>query len=154
MKIKYYLLAIILLIISNSCSKNEDSVIEAELKVHFSQFKIEADLREVNVDMHIINISGYVENIRERGVLGQCKSYSDGSSSVIIDNNFWQNATDSEKEYIVFHELGHCALDRSHNNSHDENGVCRSIMQSGENECNGTFNQNNRKELIDELFFN
>jgi len=56
------------------------------------------------------------------------------------------------KEYLVFHELGHCILGRSHSNDILENGDCKSIMQSGTSNCKGNYNDENREMLLDELF--
>jgi hypothetical protein len=34
-----------------------------------------------------------------------------------IDRNFWKTADSGTKEQLVFHELGHCALGRLHNDA-------------------------------------
>lgn len=33
---------------------------------------------------------------------------------VVINTKFWKRASDLSKESVVFHELGHCVLDRGH----------------------------------------
>lgn len=135
-----------------SCSKQFDNDIESELQEHFDTFVLEASLQGVDISLDLIDIDAYIENIEDRGTLGQCKSYSNGSKKVVIDQQFWNRATDLEKEYIIFHELGHCILDRDHDDSKDSDGTCLSIMQSGDNTCSGNYTSQNRNSLLNELF--
>ena len=151
--IKTILLLFILCIIV-SCSKQNDSEISEELQIHFDSFASEALTYGIEIDFKDVDIDGYIENIEERGTLGQCKSYSDGSKKVIIDQPFWNQAAYDQREYIVFHELGHCVLDREHNDQEDENGNCLSIMQSGNNACMSGYSSENRTQLLSELFNN
>lgn len=45
---------------------------------------------------------------------GVCNSYSDGTKEVIIKKNWWQSASTYQKEVMIYHELGHCSLNRDH----------------------------------------
>jgi hypothetical protein len=56
------------------------------------------------------------------------------------------------KEYIVFHELGHCVLNRPHTEDSFSNGVCSSIMRSGNGGCYDYYNRFTRQYYVDELF--
>jgi hypothetical protein len=48
-----------------------------------------------------------------------------------IDLNWWINHTDkSEREELIYHELGHCILYRMHNDKKDKYGNKQSIMYS------------------------
>lgn len=134
------------------CSKQFENDIEAELQVHFDNFVEEAETQGITISLDQIDIGGYIENIETRGTLGQCKSYSDGSKQITIDQPFWNQASDLEREYVVFHELGHCVLGREHSDEKDGNGNCVSIMQSGNGDCSGNYNSQNRNSLINELF--
>ena len=145
----YILLVIITLC---GCSKQFDNDIETELQVHFDNFVVEAEANGVAISLDEIDIGAYLENIETRGTLGQCKSYSDGSKQVAIDLPFWNRASDLEREYVVFHELGHCILGREHSDEKDANGICMSIMQSGDNDCSGIYTSENRNSLLNELF--
>jgi Zn-dependent peptidase ImmA (M78 family) len=140
-----------MLFVSN-CTEQSDNEIDAELMIHFDTFVNEAAVRDLKISLDQIDLDAYVTNIETRGTLGQCKSYSDGSKQIIIDQPFWESASDIEREYVVFHELGHCLLNRSHDDSKDSNGNCQSIMQSGDGECNGLYNLQNRNSLLEELF--
>lgn len=153
MKSIHFAILLCLIIFSNqSCTSVSENEIEEELLVHFENFVEEAAINGLEISLAEIDISAYVENIESRGTLGQCKSYSDGSKQVVIDQQFWNRSSDIEREYIVFHELGHCILGRDHDDSKDESGQCISIMQSGDNTCNGTYTNQNRNSLLNELF--
>lgn len=47
---------------------------------------------------------------------GVCHKYSNGTKEIIIRKNWWINASEDFKRLMIFHELGHCALSRSHKN--------------------------------------
>jgi len=147
-------LATLLVLHISSCHKETDNEIEAELQLYFDAFVEEAAVQGVEISLDEIDIGGYVENIEERGTLGQCKSYSNGSKEIVIDQPYWNQASDVEREYLVFHELGHCILGREHLDSKDAGGVCTSIMQSGDGTCKGIYDLTNREELLEELFEN
>lgn len=150
--IKNITLLLIVGIIIMSCNKDQNNEIESELLTYFDSFELEAEARNLSIDIDNIDINGYVEDIEERGTLGQCKSYSDGSHTVVFDENYWDRITDLQREYLVFHELGHCILDRAHDDTKDANGNCNSIMQSGANTCKSIYSSENRTSLLDELF--
>ena len=113
--------AVVVLLNFVSCSQEFDNDIEEELQVHFDNFIQEASLQGLEISLDEIDLDAYIQNIEERGTVGQCKSYSNGSKQVVIDQFFWNRASHLEREYVVFHELGHCILDRDHDDAKDAN---------------------------------
>jgi len=138
----------------SSCTESHENEIEAELQLYFNSFIEEASVHGMEISLDEIDIGGYIANIEERGTLGQCKSYSNGSKEIVIDQPYWDRVDEMEREYLVFHELGHCILGREHLDSRDASGICTSIMQSGEGECKSIYDLANREELLEELFDN
>ncbi|MBT7609052.1 MAG: hypothetical protein HN576_04810 [Bacteriovoracaceae bacterium] len=47
--------------------------------------------------------------------VGVCFSYSNGDKEIIIDKEWWDSVSPTSRESLIFHELGHCALNRVHN---------------------------------------
>lgn len=47
-------------------------------------------------------------------VVGVCISYSNGDRKIEIDKEAWDAYDDESREMLIFHELGHCVLDRPH----------------------------------------
>lgn len=46
---------------------------------------------------------------------GVCLIYADGSREILIRKNWWDSANLMRRKIMIFHELGHCRLDRRHN---------------------------------------
>lgn len=51
-----------------------------------------------------------------------------GGQDIIIKEAYWKTLSEFSRKAIVYHELGHCALGRTHDNSLDEDGRATSIM--------------------------
>ena len=56
---------------------------------------------------------GDPENEQFQGV---CFVYSSGEKEIIIRKSWWDGASGLARESLIFHELGHCALNRDHHN--------------------------------------
>lgn len=150
---KWILIAVMIILVMG-CQKEESNFIESELLTYFDRFEEVAAERGIQINLADIDISAYINDIENRGTLGTCTSYTDGSQVINVDERYWDRADDLDKEYLVFHELGHCILDRDHDNSKDASGFCNSIMQSGSGDCRSTYSSSNRTQLLDELFAN
>jgi len=136
-----------------SCNNNDlDLFVDPSLQEYFDRFKVEGASRGVTVDYTESRIAGYLRVILSPGVIGQCAHSEKEENTVIIDKTYFNSATDLEKEFVVFHELGHCVLNREHLDDADNQGNCISIMTSGTGTCNINYTQATRKGLLDELF--
>lgn len=124
--------------------------INNDLLPYFERFESEALLRGVEAPITTL-VSGKFADI-EGDIVGQCEHYANSPNTILVDQQYWQKASDLEKEYLLFHELGHCYLERSHLDSKDATGKCLSIMQSGQGNCRMNYNSSTRKEYLDELF--
>ena len=88
------------------------------------------------------------------GVLGVCVRNDDEPNRVAVDQEAWSTASQSIRELIVFHELGHCVLNREHLDD-EQDGVCVSIMTSSLDGCEISLEDEAvREEYLDELFLN
>lgn len=135
-----------------SCAKEEASLVDAELAPYFQRFIDEAKLREKVIDMRSNSLTASIVINLPSGVAGQCSFNTQRLDEVKISRSYWSGVSDLDREYVVFHELGHCILGLSHDDENNANGVCRSIMQSGTGICKKSYTLANRKEFIDELF--
>ena len=52
-------------------------------------------------------------------VVGVCKVWTDGYRQIEIDPTYWNNMNvpDSKRKALIYHELGHCILNRGHDSS-------------------------------------
>lgn len=138
----------------SACEKEEtlSSQVEEALQPYFERFDQEARIRGLDFSLEMEELEASIIRVDEEGVLGQCHYSEQAPNIVEIDNQFWARATDLEKEYVVFHELGHCVLGRNHDDTRLADGSCASIMQSGLTSCRVEYNTSNREEYVNELF--
>ena len=65
----------------------------------------------------------------EQKYAGVCLVYSNGYREIQINSDYWYSYTPEQKEQLVYHELGHCVLNKEHDNTLREN-CPNSIMRS------------------------
>lgn len=137
-----------------SCIKedNVDLFIDSSLQEYFDRFAVEGGLRGFVIDYEALRISGYIRLITTPNVIGECAHNQEKPNEVIIDRTYWLAGNDLEREFLVFHELGHCALNREHLDIADNQGNCISIMTSGTGACTINYTLATRTALLDELF--
>jgi len=122
--------------------------VTSELCPFFQSFEKEAAKRGLVVDLRNAGVKGSLTEIKG-SVVGICQTHA--SKEILIDREFWERSSQLTKELIVFHELGHCYLNKIHNNQVASNGTCKSIMRTGRS-CIDFYNKKTRADLLDELF--
>lgn len=149
--LSYSLLTIILSLSLTGCKKD---IIETDqaLLPYFDLFALEAEKRGITVDYELERIEGLLQDIRDESVLGQCFRNAEKPKKVIIDQEYWDEADEFSKQFLIFHELGHCFLNREHDDRSDASNVCISIMHSTPQACDFELTEENKKEYLDELF--
>ena len=156
--VQYGLVGVILFLVS--CQGEEEEALPLqpylnvadELKPYFIRFEDEGLTRGIQVNLTSAGITGEIENISEENVVGQCYQFAQYPNKVTIDIEFWEAASDLYREFIVFHELGHCFLGREHLDDAYPNGQCTSVMRSGLEDCWGLYNNRTREDYVNELF--
>ncbi|MEP7320913.1 MAG: hypothetical protein ABI761_03300 [Saprospiraceae bacterium] len=126
--------------------------VDMALWPYFKRFEDEAALRDINVDLQNAHITGFISDIPTEHVQGLCSHSSSDPKKVTVDLPFWDRASDQSREFVIFHELGHCYLGRSHDESKDSDGFCLSIMRSSQEDCRDNYTEFTRKKYLDELF--
>lgn len=58
--------------------------------------------------------------IAEDRAVGTCSYWGDGSRLVRIDLRRWFTLSDTQKELVIYHELGHCSLNQPHDEEETE----------------------------------
>lgn len=126
--------------------------VDAKLWPYFNRFEAEAAKRNVVVDLEAAKLVGRIQEISQEFVAGTCHFSPSHPNLVTIDKTFWETTGDKWREFVIFHELGHCYLGRDHHEGKFSNGVCASIMRSGIDGCNDNYSPNTRQYYLDELF--
>ena len=122
---------------------------------HFINFEEAAFERGFDIDLSITGITANIEEIQESDIAGQCTYgvHRLSPKEILIDETFWNQASELYREYIIFHELGHCHLLRDHNDQCTSLGIWESIMRSGTvRGCRDSYNNRTRAAYLDELF--
>lgn len=133
-------------------SSNSYPDVDEALWVYFQRFEEEGRARGIEVDLIAAGITGVIEPLDEDDVAGQCSFSSHFPNHVTIDQAFWNRSSDRVREFVVFHELGHCDLGRDHREDRFANGACQSIMRSGLEDCRDNYTPITRIDYLDELF--
>ena len=153
MQARPYLLSFIFfLFLFMACEEEETIYLDGELEGYFDRFAMEASNYNITFDYQKDRIEGYLSELEEQGVNGKCVRNTVYPNRVYIDLDYWRNASDLEKEFVVFHELGHCFLDRGHLDDANTMGGCVSMMHSGEGACRNRYSTATRSAYLEELF--
>jgi len=154
-----YILIFVVSLGLSSCAKEEltsvqnATVVDNDLQIYFSLFEEEGKIRGVTINLTAANISGELVEIRQANIAGQCSvNTGTGRKVVRIDATYWANASTLEREFVIFHELGHCFLERTHVDARDIRGSCESMMHSGVGDCQFRYTLASRTAYLDELF--
>ncbi len=126
--------------------------VDPALWSYFSNFEAEAATRGLDIDLYLANITGEIAEIEEEHVAGRCTFSSAAPNAVTIDKTFWDRSSVLFREFVVFHELGHCFLGRGHEERTNADGTCSSIMRSGIEDCRDNYRTTTREAYLDELF--
>lgn len=157
---KGFISSVMFMLIFSSCFDQEFMQVEPEahlnfeqeLRVHVENYLIEAEKRGIDVSDRISEVQGVINEINDDNVAGTCTWHSHSPNEIVIDESFWNNASSLYREFVVFHELGHCVQDRGHREDQFTNGNCVSIMASGVGNCKTAYSTSTRDVYLDELF--
>ena len=149
----------LILVLFQTCKSSSDVTgtrvsIPDTFQPYVDKFIAEGKARGVSIDLNKNGLIVLYASLKSRDAAGLC-AYKD-PNEVTIDPASWLNSPESYKEFVIFHELGHCILDRRHRNDVLPNGEWTSIMR-GDPETPGrtwttNYNGARRKYYLDELF--
>jgi len=132
-----------------SCTDDEHSsnpIIDPELTAYVDQFVKEAELRGKEILLDHLEVKfASLQN-------GSCGLGSIDPLVVSIDKDCWNVLPDIAKEILMFHELGHSILQRSHDNNTLPNGVYKTIMYPDPTTLYNEYTPEKRVYYLDELF--
>jgi len=141
-----------------NCNKSKNKFVEKDLEVYVDRFFAEAELRGIEVtdeDLEVV-----FRDLSDEGVCGLGHFRFEGTDlrKVEINPDFfcWGFHEDLGRESLVFHELGHAILRRTHVNISLPNGSPGTMMCDG-NTCNifkfyDKYTQGKRTYYLDKLF--
>ncbi len=133
----FYLSLIVVVFIG--CSEDPPEInVDPVFQVFVDEFIEEAARFGQDIDFSDTGLSIQFRDAVDRGSSGVCL----GNHRIEIETAFWGGLTDFDKQGLIFHELGHCELDRPHRNDKLANGEWASRMRGDPipEECNAVIN--------------
>ncbi len=103
----------------------------AEMQKYVNLFVADAAIHGVDVSANLKNpaLTIQIASLSAYGasVIGLCET-GGGMRRVTFEPNFWNAASETQRELVVLHELGHCILYRGHLSTTLASGAYASIM--------------------------
>jgi hypothetical protein len=121
-----------LIILISNCKKNSEVGAAGEYRVdpvfepYVQDFIAEGAKRGKTIDF---SDSGLIVEFSDRVVGGASGFCYVGQHHVVIDKSEWFSLSEDIRGFLLFHELGHCELNRGHTNVKFDNNVWQSIMR-------------------------
>jgi hypothetical protein len=69
---------------------------------------------EYEAPVKIDDLEFKTADIEEENIMGRCHRYDHGTPTIVIDSIYWDKISPTQRIALVFHELGHCVLNRIH----------------------------------------
>lgn len=122
-KASFIFLALFIMTLMTSCGpkpiERQSGSIDLTLNQYLETFVSRARDNGVSLDTYSLSMS-FSESMPQSTsggfAIGYCQR-SVNSQNVVIKESYWNSASVSDREQLVFHELGHCLLGLSHNDT-------------------------------------
>jgi hypothetical protein len=117
---------LILLLALSACSHEHQLIIEPQYQQYVTTFERDAATvgKSIKVDDLIVETASDLGTTR----MGECRRAEDMTPKIVISNRFWGFLNETERQMLFHHELGHCVLNRPHNDNFDSFGEPISLM--------------------------
>ena len=117
---------LLITILLMGCSEDPPEInVDPVFQEFVDEFIEEAATYGQEIDFSDTGLSIQFRDAVDRGSSGVCL----GNHRIEIETVFWAGLTDFDKQGLIFHELGHCELNRPHRNDRLANGEWASRMR-------------------------
>lgn len=124
---KFLISILLIFVFPFSCKKDKiEYNVNPDFEEYVQRFINEAAARGIEIDF---SDTGLLLEYSDRIVDGASGFCYVGEHHIVIDKAEWTALTDTQKEFLIFHELGHCELDRRHKNEQFDNSLWKSLMR-------------------------
>lgn len=134
-----------------SCQHENTQSYPAEFAPYVNEFFVQANNRGMDWDESHFTFSIQYGDT-DPGIGGFCNF---DNNTITVNPEEWALRDDRQKEHLIFHELGHCLLNRHHKNVESGSGECYSYMPGNEDGFTCSINYYSdywRTYYLDELF--
>lgn len=95
--------------------KRQHSTTDPAFLAHIQAFEAEAATQLSEPDFKVGDIPINFGIPSDPNFVGVCYTYANNQREVIIRKDWWERSNEKARQALIFHELGHCRLDRGHN---------------------------------------
>ncbi|MCX6245593.1 MAG: hypothetical protein NTU98_12935 [Bacteroidetes bacterium] len=151
---KYILISISFCVFLSGCKKEKFNAPE-DFSVYVHRFEDEARVRGKIFDLKEPGLKITFADFTGKNYVALTHYANPVRIWIQVDSTFWNNASDSNREFVMFHELGHGSLRIwEHRNDTLPNGQWKSIMRGPPAEVRSHPMEyaKNRDYYLDELF--
>lgn len=99
--------SLLFFIILSSCGRTP--YIEPELIKYLNRFEKEINYSTENIAVVFTNL--------DAPTIGVCTLNDFSFNFIQLDRRFWESSDEYEREQLIYHELGHCAMFLEHNDT-------------------------------------
>ena len=143
---------LILIGLTPGYAHSDDYLIWGDFREQIKSFMLEADKHGKHVSLQHLTIQ-FTRSLSNDWVGACYPSANTNHKRIMITKSYWYSIDSVAKQQLIFHELGHCVLNRDHNDL-KVNGHPVSIMyyNMDVSESDRTWYISHQKEYLDELF--
>lgn len=101
------------------------TTVDDEILEYYHRFESTYNVKIDNIPANFVKL--------EEPILGTCNIYNGGAREILVDVRSWDQMSDLSRELLVFHELGHCYLERGHTDetvTSPDGDIPKSIMST------------------------
>lgn len=122
------LTAILLLAALTGCGRGAHPNVDPAFASIYAEFQADMAQRHVSPKGGIDSIQfGNSEAVaKDSEAVGVCDDYK-----ITIDRTYFNGLSDNMKKLMIYHELGHCVLQRAHDNDYKNGTYCLKVNYSG-----------------------
>lgn len=91
---------------ATSCGKYVAPYKDVELSLIATQFEVDTGVKTESITMRF--------NALDKSIMGICYTYDDDSKEIQINDAYWDKLNDVGRTQLMYHELGHCAMNLKH----------------------------------------
>lgn len=140
-------LSVLLALVATGCGTKTYHV-DPQIQPYIDRFVKTSN--EVGAPVVVDNLVASIGTTAKTDYAGQCV-IGNGTPTMTLNSIYWPTFDDALREELVFHELGHCVLNRLHNNDVDARGIPVSIMY-GQMQVEGIYSDH-RADWFVEMFW-
>ena len=87
--------------------------VDSQFKPYLNEFEGMSKVEGTQITTKNLIIQ-MVPSIDDTLTVGYCETADGQTPKIVVSQAWWTNLSDYEKEMLMFHELGHCLLNRNH----------------------------------------